>query len=901
MGPRDRGQPALEPSPLQANNLMMALPAFVVTAATQEAWHSLPRDAVVHRIGSDPLSGLTEAEAKRRLAAFGPNVIKAVESESLWGVFLDLIREPLMLLLLGIGVLYSIWGELRDALTIVGIVVLMVAAEVFNDYRASRTIAGLSKIAEPTTRVLREGRAEEVVASTVVPGDVLVLSAGRRVPADARLVGAFGLAIDESMLTGESVPVDKDPNAMLAATASLADRANMVYAGTLPTRGRGTVIVVETGGQTELGRIAKATAEVEEPQTPLQKSIRELSGWMVWPALGVSVLVPLLGIVLTHQPLERMILTGLSLVFAMIPEELPLIITMILAVGCYRLAKRGALIKRMAAAETLGDVSVIVTDKTGTLTEGCLSLSDVEPTPARSHVVQLGALTIPAESTAADVPTDPFDLAFFDAAKLEGNDVSRLSHDSQLVNEFPFENIRKRMSVVRRAGEGYLVIVRGAPESVLAQCDLDEDAKRKIRARVDEIAGKGLRLLALAEKTAASNPADVNQAESALTFVGMAAFLDPPRAEVASAIDACLRAGIQVLMVTGDHPDTAKAIAGKVGIPAREVIIGPELDRMTDDKLAEALSRSPVMARCTPVHKQRIVRVLESRGELVAVTGDGINDAPALALAHVGVAMGKRGTDVAREAADVILADDNFASVEHAVEEGRVIHANLRKGVRFYLAFKLALTGATLIPVLLLLPVAFAPIQIILTELFMDLGASASFVAEPPEAGLMTGRAHDPRSRFMDHSMLISIAGAAIGLSSAVILSYTLAWHAGLGAATAQTMAFATLLLGTALMAVNLRSEKEPLLKLGVTSNIPLLVWSIAIIAFVLVAVLVPPAHALFKTVALSGSQWALVLVLAVAGTMWIEAVKVLRTRMGNTGLRVSGKPQEPSAAHSLP
>jgi Ca2+-transporting ATPase len=862
--------------------------AIVDAGADAEAWHSLHLDTVANRIQSDPLVGLSESEAKTRLEVSGPNVIKAIRAEPLWRVFVDLIREPLMLLLLGIGILYSIWGELRDALTIVAIVVLMVGAEVFNDYRANRTIAGLSKIAEPTTRVLREGREEEVVASTVVPGDVLVLSAGRRVAADARLIAAFGLAIDESALTGESVPVDKDPAAVLAASASLADRANMVYVGTLPTRGRGIAMVVQTAGRTELGRIVRATAEVEEPETPLQKSIHELSGWMVWPALAVSVVVPLLGVVLTHQPLQRMILTGLSLVFAMIPEELPLIVTMILAIGCYRLAKRGALIKRMAAAETLGDVSVIVTDKTGTLTEGRLSLSVVEPTSARSHLLQLGMLTIPAESAAAGVPSDPFDLAFFDASTLEGIDVSRRSHDSQLVNEFPFENIRKRMSVVRRTGASYLVIVRGAPESVLAQCDLDENARRKISIRATEIAKKGLRLLAVAEKTVASNPVDVSQAESSLTFVGLAAFLDPPRVEVPSAIDACLRAGIRVLMVTGDHPDTARAIAAKVDIPAREVITGPELDRMTDDKLAEALSRSPVMARCTPVDKQRIVRVLESRGELVAVTGDGVNDAPALALAHVGVAMGKRGSDVAREAADVVLADDNFASVEHAVEEGRVIHANLKKGVRFYLAFKLALTGATLIPVLLLLPVAFAPIQIILTELFMDLGASASFVAEPPEAGLMTGRPRDPRARFMDRSMLTSIVGAAFGLSVAVIASYVLAWHAGAGAATAQTMAFVTLLIGTALLAINLRSDQEPVLKLALTSNVPLLVWSTAIIAFALLAVVLPSAHSLFKTVALNGWQWSLVILLAVAGTSWIEARKLLRSRLHDTGSRVS-------------
>ena len=880
------------------------MPRPLTSAILQEAsygtprveWHALGGEAAASRLGTKSTVGLREVEAGERLASGGPNLVKVEKPESPWAIFLEEVREPLILLLLAIGVLYSIWGEIRDAVTIIVIIVVLVAAEVYNEYRAKSAITGLRKLAEPTTRVLREGREEEVAVEAIVPGDLLVLAPGRRVAGDARLVEAFGLGVDESALTGESAPIDKDPTAVLPKGAALADRVNMVYTGSLVVRGRGRAVVVATGTRTELGRIAGASREAKQPRTPLQTAIRELTAWMVWPALAVSVLVPVLGIFLSHQPLRRMILTGLSMAFAVMPEELPIIVTMILAVGGYRLAKRGAIAKRMRAVETLGSVTVIVTDKTGTLTEGRMALTKLEPLSVSRRLLELGSLTTTLETSATATGADPFDLAIFEAAGRLGIDAGQLHHANPLVAEFPFDPARRRMSVVRETDTGFLVIAKGAPESVLACSirwsrdgkaeDLDVDRRRAILSIADSLAGSGMRLIALAEKTVFSRPAEQNQAESSLTLVGLAGFADPARPEVVGAIKTCRQAGIRVLMVTGDHAATAAAIASQVGIPTASVLMGADLDRLSDPELARALSTSPVLARCTPDQKQRVVRSLVTSGEVVAVTGDGVNDAPALSSAHVGVAMGKRGTDVAREAADIVLADDNFATIERATEEGRVVHSNLRKGVRFYLAFKLALTTATVLPVLLLLPVPFAPIQIILTELFMDLAASVSFAAEPAEPGLMGRPPRDPRARFMDRAMLAGLGSAALGLSAAVSAVYLVSWYGGASLATSQTMAFITLLLGTALLAMNMRSDRVPLFKLGLTTNLPLLVWAIVVTAFVLVAVLVPAARDLFKTAPLTIPQWGLVIGAAALGTLWMEAWKLLHFRLNNSSSR---------------
>ena len=637
----------------------------------EQSWYALPINGLYTHFNVQRDVGLNQETVDFRLKQFGPNRLREAKQETLLRVFLEEIREPMILLLLVTGLLYSVWGNLADALTIFFVILVLVSVEVINEYRAKRAIAGLSKLSEPTASVHRDGQDIEVPVEDIVPGDIILLRAGRRVPADARLIESYSLAANESSLTGESVPVEKDAHLVLPENTALAEQQNTIFAGTSITRGLGSALVVTTGMQTELGHVAGLAQEIRQPRTPLQQAMRELTRWLVWLALGFSVLIPLLAILLSGEPWRQMLLTGLSLAFAVIPEELPIIITMVLALGAYRLARQQAIIKRLQAVETLGSVTTIATDKTGTLTENRMQVSRFYPEALEHKLLEIGVLS----------------------------------------------------------------------------------------------------------------------------------------------------------------------------------------------------------------HKLRIVRALREQGERVAVTGDGINDAPALAAADIGVAMGETGTDVAREAADMVLANDNFTTIVNAIKEGRILFANLKKGVRYYLACKVALVAATLLPVLLHVPVPFAPIQIILMELFMDLAASATFVNEPAEADLMRYPPRNPRASFMDRAMVSSIFSSAAGLFMAVTTTYLVTWYTSGDLVKAQTVAFITWLLGHILLAVNLRTEREPLFRLGFFSNRLMIIWGVATLIFIIFATFIPGIQNLLKTVNLTPGEWILVIGMAFVGTFWIEGLKLLRWR----------------------
>lgn len=798
------------------------------------------------------------------MAEYGPNRLTAERRISFIDIFFEEVREPMILLLLVTGFLYSIWGKLDDALTIIVVILILVGVEVFNEYRAKKTIEALRKLSEPTSPVWREGRIIELPAEEIVPGDVIVLQAGRRVSADARLQEVYSLAANESSLTGESVPVEKEVG-------------NLVFAGTAVTRGRGRAVVTTTGMQTELGKIAALTRAQKPPRTPLQLAMRELTRWMVWLALGFSTVVPLLGWLLAKQPLRQMVLTGLSLTFATIPEELPIIITMVLALGGYRLSKRKAIAKQLKAVETLGAVTVIATDKTGTLTENRMAVKVIYPEAQSSRLLEMGVLCSDAPESGADFSGDPLETAVLRAARAAGIDIRILRQSHRLRDEFTFDNTRKRMSVVYD-GE---VMVKGAPEAILDGCGgLSESDRQKILETSARMAEEGLRVIALAGKKTEKEKISQEEAESDLSFAGLIGLADPPRPEVKGAIEACRSAGIRPVVITGDHPLTARAVAREIGLDGlAPILTGMELDNLSEAALIETVNKVTLYARTTPEHKLRIVNALHQRGEVVAVTGDGVNDAPALAAADIGVAMGETGTDVAREAASMVLADDNFATIVHAVEEGRVLFENLRKGVRYYLACKVALISATLLPVLLRVPVPFAPVQIILMELFMDLAASATFVAEPAESDLMHQPPRDPKKRFMDRPMVASIFSSSAGLFAAVSITYLLSWYTTGDLVRAQTVAFVTWLLGHVLLALNMRSEREPILKIGIFSNPVMIGWGLAAVIFIAVATLLPSVSHVLKTVALSGTEWAMVIAVALVCTFWIEGWKLISFR----------------------
>ncbi|HEX9117047.1 MAG TPA: cation-transporting P-type ATPase, partial [Anaerolineae bacterium] len=765
--------------------------------------------------------------------------------------------------------------------------------ELLNEQRAKKAIGALNRLAEPTAAARRGGRTVEVPVETIVPGDLILLEAGRRTPADARLLEAYGLAADESSLTGESLPAEKAADAVLFPAAPLAEQRNLVFAGTVIARGRGRAVVTATGPATQLGRIAGLARTVKPPKTPLQVAMSELSNTLVWLALGVSALVPVLGVLLAHQPLNTMLLTGLSLAFATIPEELPVIITLVMALGAYRLSRQRAIVKRLKAVETLGAVTVIATDKTGTLTENQMAVQQLWPPELAGRLLAIGALCNDAAEDGTSLTGDALDRGLLRKAAESGLDHAGLRRQHPVRNEFTFDNERKLMSVICDRDGGAWVLAKGAPEAVLARsigvacgggpdASLAEDDRQAALAQAGRLAAQGLRVIALAERAAPAAALTQAEAEAGLTFVGLAGFADPPRPEVPAALASARAAGVRTIMVTGDHPLTARTIATQVGFrdgAEDDVIAGPELDRLSDEALVQAVDSVSVYARTTPEHKLRIVQALHARGERVAVTGDGTNDAPALAAADIGIAMGASGTDVAREAADLVLADDNFATIVHAVEEGRVLYTNLRRAVRYYLTIKVALIASTLLPVLLLVSVPFAPVQIILMELFMDLAAAASFANEQPESDLLADGPRDPRSRFMDRAMITSLFTSAAGLFAAVIVAYLTTWYGTHDLAQAQGIAFFTWMLGHVFLALNMRSERRPLYRLGLFSNRLMLLWLTGTIAFVLLVAYIPGVQLVFRGMTPTLGQWGMMIGVALVGTFWIELRKLTLRR----------------------
>ena len=862
-------------------------------------WHSQELQEIIRSLDVNPETGLTDQEAAQRLGKYGVNRLVEEKEIRFLGIFKEEVTEPMILLLIAVGVLYSIWGNLTDSLTIIAIISVLVIVEVWNEYRAKRSIVALKKLASPTTMVLRNGQPQEVQTALLVPGDILLLKTGQRVPADARLLDSLGLEVGESSLSGESFPVAKDANVVLPKEARITEQKNMVFAGTVVARGRAKTLITATGINTELGRVAGIAKAAREPKTPLQLSMKQLSKSLVWIALFFSILVPILGF-LRGLPLAQMILTGLSLAFAVIPEELPIIITMVLGVGAYSLSRKNALVKRLRAAETLGSVTVIATDKTGTITENKMKISSLyfDGRVVQSQffkenekeVLKTALLSSDAirDLTGGNVLSNPMAQAILENVRGNGVGIQELLKDWVLKDELSFDNKRKLASYLYQHGDSLVALSSGAPENLLAnstklflkseEVELTDAARKEVADAISEMAQAGERLLAFGyQRIPQASKLEKENLERNLVFVGIVGFIDPPRAEVAGAIRTCREAGIKVIMVTGDHPETARAVAAQVGINSAKVLTGNEISKMSDEEVKKALKETFVFARVTPEDKLRLVRLLRENGEIVAVTGDGINDAPALKEAHIGVAMGIRGTDVAKETADMVLTDDNFATIETAVKEGRKLFGNLKKGVRYYLSCKVALVASFLLPIALGVPLPFSPIQIIVLELFMDLAASATFVAEPEESGTMTRPPIDPNEKFMNRTMQKSLFIGALSLFAAVSTSYLYTWYQTQNIAQAQTMAFATWMLGHIFLALNFRSEKEPLIKLGLFSNKIMILWALVVVATLLLGTSLPFVHNSLKITNLSLSDWALVVGVSFVATFWMELKKILK------------------------
>ena len=797
---------------------------------------------------ADEGAGLSDAEAAELLARVGPNEIFRAEPVNFFRIARHEVTEPMILLIFVVGVVYALLGEeITDALTIFTIILLLVLAEVGNEYRAKKAIAALSDIASPVARVRRGGQVAGIDALGVVPGDLLVLDQGTRVAADGILLQAVDLEVDESALTGESFPLRKEPG-------------TPVSAGTVVLAGEGTARVTATGKRTRLGEIAASARAIRPPKTRLQLAMKDLAGKLVYIAVALVLLITLLGILRGQDP-RIMVLTGLSLAFATIPEELPIIITMVLGLGAHRLSQSNFLVKKIKAAETLGNATVIVTDKTGTITEGKMQVAATFP-PDDHAVLQTASLALPGYTTS------PLDAGVRERARARGI----ADPASPITRKRDFGNGRLTRAVIRSPDGEPALFLTGAPEEVFSACHAVPD--RALAALAEETA-KGRRVIAVASRSLGPGEDGLPfpQIEKDLVFAGLVAFEDSPRQGVRETIARAASAGIRTIMVTGDHPATARFIAAAVGIksPSGRVVRGDELDGLDDTALGEILVSVSVFARTTPHHKYRIVRALQDQGEIVAVTGDGINDALALKGADIGIAMGIRGTDVARDAAEVVLADDNYVTIIRGIFEGRKFFENLRKGIVYYLSVKTALVLIFLLPVLLAIPLPFSPIQIIVLELFMDLGASAGFVAEPAEENLIARRPSSRREKVLDTPAVARILSKGAGLFAVVTAVHLLALSGGYTPAMVQTCAFSAWIFGHIALAYFSRSEMTFVPEGGFFSNRVINLWAIVAIGALLAGISLPPLHAALHLAAVSPLLLAGIAAFAAAGIALAE------------------------------
>ncbi|XUX00647.1 MAG: cation-transporting P-type ATPase [Dehalogenimonas sp.] len=797
-------------------------------------------------------NGLSTAEAQARLSEYGLNQFSKPARISFLEIAREEITEPLILLLLAVGFFYSIWGKLEDALTIFAIILILVLVEIWNEYRAKKAISALSTVAAPTSKVVRDGAVVEVATELLVPGDLQVLSSGTRIGGDGKLVTSYGIQIDESSLTGESVSIEKTPG----------DEA---YAGTMVIYGEGQLQIQATGRNTRLGKISAFAQKIKEPKTPLQLAMKTLARNLVWIALFFSLIIPILGL-LRGQDLQQMILTGLALSFATIPEEGPIIVTLILGLGAYQLSKKNFLVKRTRAAEVLGSATIILTDKTGTITESRMQVVAVFPQSAEPQIIATAfrALTVMSLS--------PTDKVILEKAK----ELNSANPPGELVRQRPFGDGRKTKSVIRRSDGQYELVMLGAPEEVF---DTSRQIPQEARAVLVGEAGRGRRIIGLASKTISDSDLDLSwpKLERDLDFLGLISLEDPPRPGVKDTIERAGKAGIRTIMVTGDHPETAAYIAKNVGIESGRIMTGTDLGTIGDPELRQAVKNVSVFARTTPQDKYRLVNALQANDEIVAVTGDGINDTLALKAANIGIAMGIRGTDAAKEAADAVLADDNYVTITTGIFEGRKFFDNLRKGFRYYLSAKTALVLVFLLPVLVNIPFPFAPIQIIVLELFMDLAASSAFVAEPAEPTIYTRPPRDPKKKLFDRQLVRQIAVSGLSLFTAVIVSYLLALRMDLPVAETRTFAFSAWILGHIFLAFVSRSDDVPLTRIGFLTNRIMVIWGLAAIAFLLLAIAVPAVNSQLKLGHISLGNLAVVTLISFVAIFWREIIKYRR------------------------
>jgi Ca2+-transporting ATPase len=870
-------------------------------------WHTTSVEQALATLESNVASGLAIDVVRARSVEYGENVLQRARRRGVLRMLLAQFADTMVVVLIAAAVIAGVVGEPEDMIAIIAIVMLNAVLGVAQEYRADRAMAALGAMAPPLSRVRRDGAEQSVPSTALVPGDIVLLEAGNIVPADLRLLEAVHLSVEEAALTGESVPSRKEPAASPADTSAIGDQTCMSFKGTTVVTGRGIGLVVATGMRTELGRIATLLRDEKESPSPLQERLSKLGRRLAGVVILVCAVIFAAGL-LRGEPMLLMFMTALSLAVAAIPEALPAVVAISLALGARRMVKQQALIRRLPAVETLGSVTYICTDKTGTLTENRMHVDSIvlgdgtawspsEPSvPALLALAEAMTLCTDVMSDAEGVLVgDPTETALVRAAADAG--VNKLAFEASWprIGEAPFSSVRARMTTLHQdsaSGDRIMACTKGAPERVVPACDGMQSAGTVVpidRARVlreaEAMAAAGMRVLAIATRALATLPASAEHAERELTLLALVGLIDPPRAEAKAAVETSQAAGIHVVMITGDHPATALAIATRLGIAGADdvALAGHDIPTLSDADLAQRVTDVRVFARVAPEDKLRIVKALQSRGEYVAMTGDGVNDAPALKRANIGIAMGRGGTDVAREASHMVLLDDNFATIVKAVHEGRRIYDNIRRFVRFVLSTNAGEIWTLFLAPFLGLPLPLLPIHILWMNLVTDGLPGITLAAEPAEPDSMQRPPRSPQESLLagglwQHALWVGLlmAALALGTQALTILDGNSHW---------QTMTFTVLTLSQLFHLIAIRSERLSIWKLGVRGNPALFYAVVAAFGLQLGTLYVPAMNRIFHTVPLSWRELAVcvavssVVLFAVEGEKWL-----LRRRHPSSG-----------------
>ena len=918
-------------------------------------WHALSREEVLEKLDSGLEEGLSNNEAAKRLEKYGPNQLAEGKKTTFWEMVYEQLNNFVIIMLVVAAVISAFLGEVVDAGAIIAIVVLNTVMGVIQDSRAQQELEALKKMASPEAQVLRDGHRVSLPARELVPGDIVFLETGNFVPADVRLIEAINLKIEEAALTGESVPVEKNAASVMDSEATLGDRKNTAFSGTVVTYGRGKGIIVSTGMHTQIGLIATMLQSVEEEETPLQRRLDELGKTLGWATLVISGLVFLSGLIEGGDIME-MFMVAVSLAIAAVPEGLPAVVTISLALGMREMVKKHALIRRLSSVETLGSATVICSDKTGTLTQNAMTVTriwvdgkalevtgggytpigdfmdggkkvDVHNFPGISTALWVGTLNNDSQleevfedgSRVFRIIGDPTEGSILVAAAKAGAQAEVLNVAYPRSGEVPFDSERKRMVTVHAVKkpaendispfnekikkESYVIAVKGAPDVVLKLCNrvqrmdnthetLSDKKRKEITAANDEMTKDALRVLGMAYRVVSAKPDEVDSEilEQDLIFAGLVGMIDPAREEVKPALMKAIGAGIRTIMITGDYPNTAKAIAESIGLlrPGHKVRTGTAVDAMSDEILQDEVDEIDVFARVSPEHKMRIVNALRAKDHVVAMTGDGVNDAPAIKAADIGVAMGITGTDVAKETADMVLTDDNYASIVSAVEQGRIIYSNIRKFVYFLISCNMAEIMIIFIPTMFgrfLFPGAaergllspLEPIQLLWLNLVTDGAPALALGTEKGDPDIMDQQPRPTKEPIINRLMLTGVIVQTIAITLTTLIAFAIGLKQP-DPRYAETLAFTTLVFSELIRAYTARSERTPILEVGVFSN-KWMNWAVlGSGALMLLVMYVPFLQKIFNTVSLGWAEWRLIIPLFLVPSVAAEAVKYIVT-----------------------